>query len=141
MLKFIHSYFAYLVITILFLSTLRFLIRYLLSKDYTPIDFRLALVTLITSHTQLLIGLFLYFISPKLSWWNNGFNSVISNPDYRLYLIEHPVINIIAIILITRGYSLHKKKRVSNSKFKTIGIHYLLGLVLLLYFIPWKNWM
>ena len=140
MLKFIHSYFAYLVITILFLSTLRFLIRYLLSKDYTPIDFRLALVTLITSHTQLLIGLFLYFISPKLSWWNNGFNSVISNPDYRLYLIEHPVINIIAIILITRGYSLHKKKRVSNSKFKTIAIHYLLGLVLLLYFIPWKNW-
>ena len=141
MLKFIHSYFAYLVITILFLSTLRFLIRYLLSKDYTPVDFRLALVTLITSHTQLLIGLFLYFISPKLSWWNNGFNSVISNPDYRLYLIEHPVINIIAIILITRGYSLHKKKRVSNSKFKTIAIHYLLGLVLLLYFIPWKNWM
>ena len=141
MLKFIHSYFAYLVITILFLSTLRFLIRYLFSKDYTPIDFRLALVTLITSHTQLLIGLFLYFISPKLSWWNNGFNSVIFNPDYRLYLIEHPVINIIAIILITRGYSLHKKKRVSNSKFKTIAIHYLLGLVLLLYFIPWKNWM
>jgi len=140
MLKFIHSYFAYLVITILFLSTLRFLIRYLLSKDYTPIDFRLALITLIISHTQLLIGLFLYFISPKLSWWNNGFNSVISNPDYRLYLIEHPVINIIAIILITRGYSLHKKKRVSNSKFKTIAIHYLLGLVLLLYFIPWKNW-
>jgi hypothetical protein len=141
MLKFIHSYFAYLVITILFLSTLRFLIRYLLSKDYTPVDFRLALVTLITSHTQLLIGLFLYFISPNLSWWNNGFYSVIANPDYRLYLIEHPVINIIAIILITRGYSLHKKKRVSNSKFKTIAIHYLLGLVLLLYFIPWKNWM
>ena len=141
MLKFIHSYFAYLVITILFLSTLRFLIRYLLSKDYTPIDFRLALVTLITSHTQLLIGLFLYFISDKFSLWSElSINEIMSSPNIRLYLIEHPVINIIAIILITRGYSLHKKKRVSKPKFKTIGIHYLLGLVLLLYFIPWKNW-
>ena len=141
MLKFIHSYFAYLVITILFLSTLRFLIRYLLSKDYTPIDFRLALITLITSHTQLLIGLFLYFISDKFSLWSElSMNEIMTSSINRLYLIEHPIINIIAIILITRGYSLHKKKRVSNSKFKTIGFHYILGLVLLLSRIPWNNW-
>ena len=137
MLKFIHSYFAFLVIAILALSTLRFLIRYLLSKDYTPIDFRLALITLITSHTQLLIGLFLYFIS---DWSELSMNEIMTSSINRLYLIEHPIINIIAIILITRGYSLHKKKRVSNSKFKTIGFHYLLGLVLLLSRIPWSNW-
>jgi hypothetical protein len=141
MLKFIHSYFAFLVIAILTLSTLRFLIRYLLSKDYTPIDFRLALITLITSHTQLLIGLFLYFISDKFSLWSElSMNEIMTSSINRLYLIEHPIINIIAIILITRGYSLHKKKRVSNSKFKTIGFHYLLGLVLLLSRIPWSNW-
>ncbi|MFQ3369418.1 MAG: hypothetical protein ACI8PF_000711 [Flavobacteriaceae bacterium] len=141
MLKFIHSYFAFLVIAILALSTLRFLIRYLLSKDYTPIDFRLALITLITSHTQLLIGLFLYFISDKFSLWSElSMNEIMTSSINRLYLIEHPIINIIAIILITRGYSLHKKKRVSNSKFKTIGFHYLLGLVLLLSRIPWSNW-
>ncbi|MGY8919828.1 MAG: hypothetical protein ACKVJ4_05625 [Flavobacteriales bacterium] len=141
MLKFIHSYFAFLVITILALSTLRFLIRYLLSKDYTPIDFRLALITLITSHTQLLIGLFLYFISDKFSLWSElSMNEIMTSSINRLYLIEHPIINIIAIILITRGYSLHKKKRVSNSKFKTIGFHYLLGLALLLSRIPWSNW-
>jgi hypothetical protein len=141
MLKFIHSYFAFLVIAILALSTLRFLIRYLLSKDYTPIDFRLALITLITSHTQLLIGLFLYFISDKFSLWSElSMNEIMTSSINRLYLIEHPIINIIAIILITRGYSLHKKKRVSNSKFKTIGFHYLLGLALLLSRIPWSNW-
>ena len=141
MLKFIHSYFAFLVITILALSTLRFLIRYLLSKDYTPIDFRLALITLITSHTQLLIGLFLYFISDKFSLWSElSMNEIMTSSINRLYLIEHPIINIIAIVLITRGYSLHKKKRVSNSKFKTIGFHYLLGLALLLSRIPWSNW-
>jgi hypothetical protein len=141
MLKFIHSYFAYLVITLLVVSTIRFLVRYVLSKDYTPTDFRLALITFIVSHTQLLIGLFLYFISDKFSlWYELSFNEIINSPINRLYLIEHPIVNIIAIVFITRGYSLHKKRRVSNSKFKAIGFNYLLGLVLLLSRIPWHNW-
>ena len=141
MLKFIHSYFAYLVITLLVVSTIRFLVRYALSKDYTPTDFRLALITFIVSHTQLLIGLFLYFISDKFSlWYELSFNEIITSPINRLYLIEHPTVNIIAIVFITRGYSLHKKRRVSNSKFKAIGFNYLLGLVLLLSRIPWHNW-
>ena len=141
MLKFIHSYFAYLVITLLVVSTIRFLVRYTLSKDYTPIDFRLALITFIVSHTQLLIGLFLYFISDKFSlWYELSLNEIITSPINRLYLIEHPIVNIIAIVFITRGYSLHKKRRVSNSKFKAIGFNYLLGLVLLLSRIPWDNW-
>ena len=141
MLKFIHSYFAYLVITLLVVSTIRFLVRYLLSKDYTPTDFRLALITFIVSHTQLLIGLFLYFISDKFSlWYELSLNEIITSPINRLYLIEHPIVNIIAIVFITRGYSLHKKRRVSNSKFKAIGFNYLLGLLLLLSRIPWDNW-
>ena len=141
MLKFIHSYFAYIVITLLIVSTIRFLVRYVLSKEYTPTDFRLALITFIVSHTQLLIGLFLYFISDKFSlWYELSFNEIINSPINRLYLIEHPIVNIIAIVFITRGYSLHKKRRVSNSKFKAIGFNYLLGLVLLLSRIPWDNW-
>ena len=141
MLKFIHSYFAYIVITLLIVSTIRFLVRYVLSKEYTPTDFRLALITFIVSHTQLLIGLFLYFISDKFSlWYELSFNEILTSSINRLYLIEHPLVNIIAIVFITRGYSLHKKRRVSNSKFKAIGFNYLLGLVLLLSRIPWDNW-
>ena len=142
MLKFIHSYFAYLVITLLVWSTIRFILRYVLSKDYTPSDFRLALITFIVSHTQLLIGLFLYFISDKFSlWFELSFNEIITSSINRLYLIEHPIVNIIAIVFITRGYSLHKKRRVSKSKFKAIGFNYLIGLVLLLSRIPWNNWL
>jgi hypothetical protein len=141
MLKFIHSYFAYSVIALLVLSTIRFLVRYALSKEYTPTDFRLALITFIVSHTQLLIGLFLYFISDKFSlWYELSFNEILTSSINRLYLIEHPIVNIIAIVFVTRGYSLHKKRRVSNSKFKAIGFNYLLGLVLLLSRIPWDNW-
>ena len=85
MLKFIHSYFAYIVITLLIVSTFRFLVRYVLSKEYTPTDFRLALITFIVSHTQLLIGLFLYFVSDKFSlWYELSFNEIITRPDLKV---------------------------------------------------------
>ena len=141
MLKFVHSYFAYLVTALLVISTTRFLVRYALSKDYTPTDFRLALITFISSHTQLLIGLLLYFVSDKFLLWNEySFNDIVSIDSARFYLIYHPIVNIIAIAFITRGYSLHKKRRVSNLKFKAIGFHYLLGLVLILFSIPSSFW-
>jgi len=58
----------------------------------------------------------------------------------RLYLVEHPLINIIAIVLITIGYSKHKKKLTSKTKFKKILIFYILCLVCLLSRIHWDVW-
>jgi hypothetical protein len=39
--------------------------------------------------------------------------------ESRLLALEHPLINIIAIALITIGWSKHKKLMTSESKFKT----------------------
>jgi uncharacterized membrane protein len=67
-------------------------------------------------------------------------SEVMKTASVRLYLVEHPLINIIAIVLITIGYSKHKKKLTSISKFKTILIFYVLGLICLLSRIPWDVW-
>jgi len=45
-----------------------------------------------------------------------------------------------AIVLITIGWSKHKKKTDDTSKFKTIAIFYGLGLLLILSRIPWTQW-
>ena len=58
----------------------------------------------------------------------------------RLYLVEHPTINIIAVVLITIGYSKHKKKLTSTPKFKTIALFYTIAFVLFLSRIPWDVW-
>jgi len=47
---------------------------------------------------------------------------------------------IIVIVLITAGYSKHKKKLASSKKFKTIAIFYALALLLMLSAIPWNAW-
>jgi hypothetical protein len=54
--------------------------------------------------------------------------------------VEHPFINIVAIVLITIGWSKHKKVMGATAKFKKIAIFYGLGLLLILSRIPWGQW-
>ena len=136
----VHSYWAYLVLIVLILATGNALIKVFGDKDYEAKDFRISLFTLIVSHIQLLIGLVLYFVSPRFELWSQLGSEVMSNSLARLYLVEHPVINIVAVALITIGYSKHKKKLTSSAKLKTIAIFYTIALVLLLSRIPWSTW-
>jgi hypothetical protein len=59
----------------------------------------------------------------------------------RLTSLEHPLINIIAIALITIGWSRHKKATTSEAKFKAITLFYGIGLLLILSRIPWYLWL
>jgi len=110
-------------------------------KEYTAKAFRISLFALIVSHIQLTIGLILYFVSPRFGIWSElGMGGVMKDAVNRLYLVEHPLINIIAVALITIGYSKHKKKLTSAPKYKTIAIFYVIALALFLSRIPWNIW-
>ena len=141
MFKTIHSYWAYLVLVVLLLAVIKALSGVISKKEYDPKTFRVALFTLIVSHIQLLIGLVLYFTSSRFSLWSElGVGEVMKTAIHRLYLVEHPTINILAVALITIGYSKHKKKRLSVSKYKTLALFYTTALVLILSRIPWEVW-
>ena len=137
-IKHTHSYWAYLVLAILIIAVINAIFGLISKKEYSAKDLRIALFGLIISHIQFLIGLVLYFVSPYFEMWSHG--GVMGDAAKRLYLVEHPAINIITIVLITVGFSKHKKKDSSASKFKTIFIFYLIGLILLLSRIPWDVW-
>ncbi|MDX1719201.1 MAG: hypothetical protein R3353_03515, partial [Salegentibacter mishustinae] len=109
--------------------------------EYGATNFRIALFTLITTHIQLLIGIVLYFVSPYFSvLLEKGMGAVMPDPTLRLYIMEHPLMMIIAVVLITVGYSKHKSKLTSKPKFKTLAIFYTLGLLVMLSRIPWSAW-
>lgn len=139
--QFIHSWWAYLVVLVLVIASINALIGYFSKKEYGAVDFRIALFTLIVSHIQFLIGLVLYFISPYFEGFEGGMGGVMKDSTLRLYLVEHPLMMLIAIVLITIGYSKHKKKLTSSPKFKQLAIFYTLGLVFVLSRIPWANWL
>lgn len=137
----VHSYWAYLVLLVLTLSSFNAIIKTLTKSPYGAKDFRISLFTLIVSHLQLLIGIILYFVQPYFAAFSEqGMGAVMKDANLRLYLVEHPLTMIIAIVLITMGYSKHKKKLSSTKKFRTIAIFYALALILVLSRIPWQAW-
>ncbi|RMB63482.1 hypothetical protein EAX61_03590 [Dokdonia sinensis] len=138
--QFIHSYWAYLVLAVLVIATINSLAGFFSKKEYGAKDMRLALFTLITMHLQLLIGLVLWFASPN-GMSALGQEGTMSNSTSRQLALEHPLLMIIAVVLITVGYSKHKKQRLSTPKFKKLAIFYTLGLIAVLAIIPWAQWL
>lgn len=134
----IHSYWAYIALLMLLVAGINALVKFAGNKPFTDTDLRISLFGLIVSHIQLLIGIVLYFSSPWFNQWSLG--GVMKNPAARLLLVEHPLMNIIAIVLITIGWSKHKKETTAKRKFGKIALFYLLGLVFLLSRIPYSQW-
>ena len=139
-LKTVHSYWAFLVIITLTFIVINSIISKFSGRAFNTKDLRISLYGLIFSHIQLLIGLILYFVSPWFDQFSQLGMSIMKNAESRLYLIEHPLINIIAILLITLGWSLHKRQSDSSKKFLRIGLFYGLGLIFLLSRSPWNSW-
>jgi len=133
----LHSTLAYIALGVLVLAVINAIYGLLNKKLFTTKDLRLSLFALIFCHIQLVIGLILYFVSPI------GLDAIsqMSDSVLRLTAVEHPLMNIIAIVLITMGWSKHKKQESQNGKFKKIVVFYTLGLVFILSRIPWSSWM
>jgi hypothetical protein len=132
-----HSGWAYLVLLFLAIAIVSAFIGLVSRSEFTSGNRKLGLFALVFTHIQLVIGLVLYFISP----YGKAVLGQMKNPALRLTSLEHPLINIIAIILITVGWSRHKKLTTSNGKFKSFAIFYSIGLALILSRLPWKMWL
>ena len=137
-LQLIHSYWAYLVFITLLLALINALLGLSANKNFTDKDRRLTLFALLGAHVQFLLGIILYFVSP-LGIKNFGAGTM-KNATARLYALEHPLIMLIAVVLITIGYS--KSKRLTNpqAKFRTVSIIFGIAFLLILSRIPWHAW-
>ncbi len=82
-----------------------------------------------------MIGLWLYvnFITSE----GFDFGASMKNPLMRFFSVEHITGMIVAIAMITVGYSRAKRMSSDKGKFKSIAIFFTIGLVLILAMIPW----
>ncbi|MFY0604539.1 MAG: hypothetical protein JXQ93_11350 [Flavobacteriaceae bacterium] len=139
-MKDIHSYWAYIVLAILVYAVFNAITGLKNKRTFTDKDLRIGLFTLIVTHIQLLIGLGWYFMSPWYKALTTNGGEVMKESATRLLAIEHPIMMLLAIVLITMGWSKHKKKTEDAAKFKTFMVFYGLALILILSRIPWSNW-
>jgi len=138
----LHSGWAYLAFLLLVIAVVNSFIGLFSKKEYKDIDKKMGLFALGAIHTQVVIGFIIYFVSPSgfFNIVNLGMGEVMKNAALRLTVVEHPLMNIIGVVLMTIGWVKHKKLASSESKFKTVAIYYGLGLALILSRIPWGLW-
>jgi 4-hydroxybenzoate polyprenyltransferase len=104
------------------------------SKEYDKKHRLINLFAMVSLHTQLLIGLIQYFGTSTKVQFIEGW---MKNPLLRFYGMEHILLMIIAIVLVTIGHSKSKKGTTPEEKFKPVKLFYLIGLILILAGIPW----
>ena len=91
-------------------------------------DKKLSLFALICTHLQAVIGLTLYAISPKVVFSS----ATMSNPSFRFFTMEHTLMMLIAVVLVTIGH-----RAVKKGSFKKEFWYYLIALIVILAAIPW----
>lgn len=115
----LHSGMAYLVLAGLIAVFIYALIGALGNRNFTDKDRKFGLIGLIPLHIQLLVGIIIYFISP-LGFSNMTSGNAMADSVSRLYALEHPLINIIAVVLVTVGYSRAKKLTQDRASFRSL---------------------
>lgn len=139
-LKSFHSYFAWAVLALILWVVILSVYHTWVKKEAFKVQhYKWVLLAMVSAHIQLLLGLILYFVSPL--GFTNLSGQTMKDSFQRLLAVEHPLTNIIAIVLITLGFSLYKRSRETLSGTNKVAIYMGFGLILLLSRIPWSTWL
>lgn len=130
----LHSALRWLVFVFMMATIIDSLFR--MYRPFKENERKLAFLSLVTLHTQLLIGLFLYFTSPMIAQFIEQ-GVIMKKPVARFYVVEHLFGMAIATILVTVGYVRAKRQSEHWSKHRMLFFYYLAALILILLSIPW----
>jgi hypothetical protein len=104
---------------------------------YEKKDKMINLFAMVILHIQLLIGFVLYFKSGKVRFVENWMSSENEGGMYRFFNLEHVLLMLIAIVLVTLGRKKAEKATVVSDKHKKIVVWYSIALILIIASIPW----
>ena len=124
----LHSGFRFVVMVLFIYAILMALLGWLAKRPYTNGNRLTNLFAMISAHTQLLIGIVLYFLSPMVQFNSN----TMKDPTTRYFTVEHWFAMVIAIAIITVGHSRSKKVVLPEVKHKTIALFYGIALLIII---------
>jgi hypothetical protein len=137
LLLFIHSLVRWLVLISLLYAIFRAYRGWFRSKPFSKTDDLIRHSTATIAHIQLVVGLWLYFVSPIINYFLHNYREAVHNRDVRFFGMEHSLLMVMAVILITIGSSMAKRKKTDVEKHKTVAIWFLLALLVIFIAIPW----
>lgn len=134
----IHSVLRYVLLGLAFFAIYRAWSGYLNNKPYEATDNKVSVFLIASVHTQLLLGLALYFLmSPYVSMGLADMKATMKNDLLRYWTVEHITTMILAVVLFQLGRTLSKKAKSDKAKHQRAAIFYTVALLLVFMMIPW----
>ena len=124
----LHSGFRYLVMALVVVAILVAFAGWLGKRTYSEGNRKLNMFAMISAHIQFLFGIVLYFVSPFVQFSNQ----TMKVTETRYWTMEHVVMMLIAIVLLTVGHSRSKKIILHVEKHRVIAITYTLALLIII---------
>jgi hypothetical protein len=133
-----HNLFRWLVLIFLVLAIILAWRGWLGNKKFGAVDNRFKVFTVVFAHIQFVLGIVLYFVSPKVTAFLDNVGAGMKDKELRFAGMEHVLLMLIAVVCITIGSAKVKRKTTDTAKFKTMAIWFTIALLVILFAIPWN---
>lgn len=133
----LHSIFRWLVLASVLYAIFKAYLGYKSHQSFSNYDNKVRYWTATIAHIQLIIGIILYTKSSYTSYFIRNISTSLQHIEIVFYGLLHPLLMITAVVIITIGSSLAKRKKESVAKYKTILIWFSTALVIIFLAIPW----
>ncbi|MBL0740378.1 hypothetical protein [Chryseolinea lacunae] len=132
-----HSCFRWLVLVSLVYAIVRAAWGYAKQQPFSPRDNAARHWTATIAHLQLMAGFYLYFTSPFMKAQFAAWKHAQVQADGIFFTIVHIGAMFCAVVLITVGSALAKRRTNDIEKFRTMLVWFSVALVVILLAIPW----
>lgn len=133
----VHSSVRWLVLASLLFAIFRAYQGWRSQRNFSAADNAVRHWTATIVHVQFIIGIWLYLISPVVDYFLDNYPNAIHQREIRFFGMEHSLMMLIAVYVITVGSIKTKRRQTDREKFKTMAIWYTIGLFIILTSIPW----
>ena len=136
-LPFYHSLLRWLVLAALLYSLCRAWRGYAGRRHFARADNATRHWTATIAHMQLLVGMALYFKSPAIGYFRQHFREGVRSLSGAFFGLIHPLLMLAAIVVLTIGSALAKRRAADRDKFRTMLLWYAAALLIIFVSIPW----
>ncbi|RYY52497.1 MAG: hypothetical protein EOO09_21250 [Chitinophagaceae bacterium] len=135
----LHNLLRWVIVLLVLLSIVKAFTGWQSKRVFTAGDKRVWLFTLIFSHINFLVGIYLLLLGPygALKADLPEGTSIMKDKFLRFFWIEHPVMMLLSIVFVTIGYGMSKKGVSDTVKFRKAFWFFLIAFILILAAVPW----
>ncbi len=128
-----HSGWRWIFLVLLLIALINNFVKWKRAATNGPADQKWNLYAMSAAHLQLIVGFILYFMSPSVQFSA----STMKDALLRFYTVEHVLTMVVAVILITIGYSRGKRAGNDMAKFRLAFWYFLGAFIFIIAGIPW----